>query len=515
MLKLTYLHDRYRSVRLDSVHYCEREIDLAAKRKRRSFFERNGDPKDPTEQRMLLFNRTVREAPDLAALVHILKMPYMTRETCKVNLARIVSVLPNLRYVDLPEGFYSDDPACSPLRQEIQHRCPEIRKTRYIKGSEESFSMLAQEPTWQNMEVLELSGLQVELDILLYVLSSFTSLQSLTLGDIPSLDDSLFHLDPSMPLFPPLKCLTLDVAPSITSAGLMAYLSRSETRAVLTELCLFQTGIPPQELYGILSHTPQLTALRVRDMISRALPLAPLPHLASKSLRTLHFEILPSNPSHEAPSETYYSYLATSILSGSLPSLTDVFAFSLSLPELLLSPPVAPFTGPTKPRFSTVPPMRDPGPPTTTKPRFTPLPLSPLRTTFQSLNFPNQNVSPLTGIKVPLSIYTKSLAAPELEWNLTTIDPPSERNGRRGSASTTRPISLAMWEKAPASPTWSARSRDSVLVGNGFGGFLVVPEEDGGSANGTRRSSPMSPPTRLQLSPLSRGGGGYDADWMG
>lgn len=122
---------RYSHVRIDPVHYCELEVELAAKRKRRSFFDRNGDPIDAPQVRLNLLMNTVRQDPDLGDMVLSLRMPYMTREANKAEIARTVSVLPNLRYVDLPTGIFHDDQSCHALKQELMARCPDLRRMSY------------------------------------------------------------------------------------------------------------------------------------------------------------------------------------------------------------------------------------------------------------------------------------------------------------------------------------------------------------------------------------------------
>ncbi|MCJ1382407.1 hypothetical protein MMC17_005520 [Xylographa soralifera] len=386
-------------------------------------------------------------------------MPYMTRETCKADLARTVSVLPNLRYVDLPEGFFSDDPSSSTLRQELQYRCPEVRSMKYHAGAESSFTLLAHSRLWQNLETLELIGLEVEPDTLLYVLASLPTLQEVKLGEIPSLDDTIFGQNNSLPPFPPLTALHLEGTPSITASGLIAYLSRPETRDLLTRLSLFTTGVLPQDLHTVLSCAPHLSHLIINETVSRSFPLKPVPPLASRSLRTLHYEIFSSSHSPNPPSDTYYTYIASSLLSGALPCLRELYAFSPSLPKLLLILPNAPFAGSDKSsRFSTA---------------------SSIYSTSSQLG-PIFGASSLSGLVSSLAIYTKPPETIETEWSLTTLELPSECNGRRGSASATRPMSLLTSDRSGSPNSGSGRSKDSVLVGNGFGGYLAVPNEDGG-----------------------------------
>ncbi|MCJ1473571.1 hypothetical protein MMC13_002222 [Lambiella insularis] len=448
----------YHSVRFDPVHYCEREIMLATNRKRGSFFDRNGDPKDPAEERLKQFSASVRSNGYLADLVLLLKMPYMIRESCKADVARTISVLPNLRYVDLPEGLFSDESPSIMLKQELEHRCPEIRKMKYSPGSEGSFARLAQSRIWQNLEIVELEGLAVEPDTLLYVLASFHALQKAKLGDMSSLDDTIFIPNNLLPPFPPLTSLSLRNTPSISTSGLVAYLSRPDAREVLTHLTLSETGIYPQNLHEFLLSAPHLSHLSIKETVSRSFPLKPVPPLASRSLYTLHYEIQSSSPSPHPPSESYYTYLASSLLSSSLPSLHNLYTLCPSLPDLLLFPPSAPFTNDNpSSRFSTASSLYS-----------TPSPTG-------WANLPGPHVS---GIISPLSLYSKPPEYPEQEWCVTAIEPASERNGRRSSVSATRPISLVASERSASPNSGSGRSNGSTYVGNGFGGFLAVPSED-------------------------------------
>ncbi|KAL8741774.1 MAG: hypothetical protein Q9190_005655 [Brigantiaea leucoxantha] len=434
----------YHNVRIDPVHYCEREVDLAAKRKRKSFFERNGEPVDAPKQRIEQFSRTVRDNQSLAIQVEFLKMPYMTRETCVADLARTVSVLPNLKYVDLPDGIYSDDKSCLTLKQELEARCPDIRKMKYLHGAERSFAKLSQLRPWQNLETLELARLELEPNVLASMLASFPVLHDLKLENLPLIDDSIFRLTQGAALFPPITRLVLQNTPRITANGFEAYLSRPETREVLESLTLDDTGVLPSELHRILARATNLTTLRMNQSVHRALPSSSIPPLASRSLQTFYFEIeSPSTSPNDLqpPSESYYQYLSSSISSGNFPSLSALYALSTSLPSLLLPPPIAPFAATSS--------------------------------------------SPSSGLRRPLTLFTKSI--PEHDWNITVISPPTPTN-RRGSATVTRPISFYNGS-TELGPQWGDRARDSMIVGNGFGGFLAVPTDDGrpGSSSGSHK----------------------------
>ncbi|EAW14903.1 F-box domain protein [Aspergillus clavatus NRRL 1] len=435
----------YSNVRIDAVHYCELEVLLAARRKRRSFFDRNGDPIDAPQARLELFMRSVRQSYELGGLVLSLRMPYMTREATKAGIARTVSVCPNLRYVDLPVGIFSDDPSCLALKQELMARCPDIRRMSYRHGAEGSFSQLPGSQRWMNLEILELSRLQIEPSILRFALGSFPRLRELTLEELPWLDDSAFAQTQSLPPFPAVQRLTLRDTPNVTASGLAAFFALPINRKSLQFLTLSSTGVLPSALYQILSSAPNLQGLSVIQEVSRSFPTEQIPPLTSTSLSMLHYEITSSNSSFGLPpvAGSYYTYLISSLMTNALPALRDLYVRDASFPEaLLLAPPPRLFG------------RGERGP--------------------QSFG---------GGLSQPLNVYSKGLD--ELEWNFTPYEPPQTR-GRRDS--TTRPVSL---HDAQLSRTWGGDARKSVLVGNGFGGFLAIPvnEERPKSSGGWRRDS--------------------------
>ena len=419
------------------MHFCQREIDLAEKRKRKSFLNRNGEPKDAPTERLKLFARTVKENQYLAAQVHLFKVPYMTRESCKAELARAVSALPNLRYVDLPEGLYNDEPSSGMLKAELQSRCPDLRRMRYAAGAERSFAKLIQLHIWQNLEILELSNLAIEPATLVYALDSFPVLHELKLSGLSLLDDTAFHPNPQRLSIRPVTKLSLEEAPNVSTQGIMAYLSRPETREVVADLTLINTGVYLDSLHTIFAAAPYLHTVHIAETVSRALQSSSVPVLASPSVKSLHYEIVnPSNPSQiphtlRPAAESYYNYLASSLLQGALPALDELYVLSNSLPDLLLPPPIAPFAQ-------------------------------------------DDAKTPQSGLARPLHLYTKSIV--EMEWQYTHISPPTAAN-RRGSATKTRPLSLYNHNHS-LGPQWGDKARDSVMVGNGFGGFLAIPSED-------------------------------------
>ena len=422
---------RYHSIRIDSVHYCDREVELAAQRRRRSS---SGRHESPPQERLQLLSRTVRENPFLAQKLHFLKIPYMTREGSVADLARTISFAPNLLYVDLPDSAYTDDPSSSMLKMELQSRCPRIRHMRYLHGSEASFQALAYTGHWTDLEALELSDLAVEVTTIIDVVVSLTALRNIKLVNMALLDDSLFDVGLRAVSFPPLVKFHLQGISNISIQGLVTYLSKQETKDTIKQLLLVDTDVPTSEVHQILSANPNLESLHVVSSVSRALPVSRVPRLASPSLRVLHYEISghstsPSVP--PSPSESYYAYLSDSILYGSLPTLSHLYAFSDTPQKLLQLAPGQ--SHPTNGMGAEPPPLS-------------------------------------LGIAKPFLLYTKAVR--EMEWNVTLILPPSTTN-RRGRTTATRPESLCF--AAPLSPQYRNDGRSSVVVGNGFGGFLTVP----------------------------------------
>lgn len=374
----------------------------------------------------------------------------MTRETSKQDLARTVSVLPNLRYVDLPDGVFTGDPSCNTLFGELLARCPDIRKMSYKAGSEQSMEILTKR-YWQSLEILELSGIAVEPSTLRMVLGSLPTLHELTISDIPWLDDTIFESAHSLPEFPPLQTLSLERVPRITANGMRTYLSHPQNRAILANLAFNATGVLVQELPYFLWDASNLNTLSIIETVSRSLPLGTAENmpLTSISLKTLHFEIADSEEAHglQKPASTYYAYLAQSLHANQLPALTQLFVRDPDFPELLLlPPPPAPFAEGGS-RASTA------------------------------------SMHPPRGFNQPLEVFSKGLD--ENDWVFTSIMPTFSPNGqRRGSASLSggRPLSAYSASRG-LGPQWAqggfgGEARKSIIVGNGFGGFLAVPQEE-------------------------------------
>ncbi|KAL2130613.1 hypothetical protein VTI74DRAFT_6159 [Chaetomium olivicolor] len=340
----------YHSIRIDSVHYCDLEAVLAERRKRRSFFDRNGEPEDPAQARLKLLCRTLRDDPTRRGrLVQFLKMPYMLRESCQADLARTIAVTPNLRYVDLPEGLFTDEPPFLTLRLEVQARCLELRKMTYMGGSENSLQVLASGRVWTKLEVLELIGVETEPGMLRQVLGSLGNLRALKVNQTTSFSDETLAWSEMLPPFPPLEEFILTNVPNVTAAGLKAWLVLPEARQALRVLTLNGTGVPAWSLQELLVYLPGLKHLSIIDSVSTTMQAATgshnIPPLSSTSLESLHFEITaaPTSPKYSGVTASYYNYLASSLLSGGLPNLRAVYVRDPNFPDLLLGlPPPTP-----------------------------------------------------------------------------------------------------------------------------------------------------------------------------
>ncbi|KAK4204258.1 hypothetical protein QBC40DRAFT_192262 [Triangularia verruculosa] len=528
----------YHSVRLDPVHYCPLEPILSDRRKRRSFFDRNGSPEDPCSTRLKLLCRTLREDPvRRGVLVEYLKMPYMLREAAQADLARTIAVTPQLRYVDLPEGLFTDEPNFVTLRLEVQARCLELRKMSYLRGSENSLQALATGRVWTKLEVLELNRVQMDGGMLRMVLGGLGQLKALKMEGMEGVGDELFGggWEEQLPPFPgTVEELILTDCKNITADGLRAWLSTSpEARERLRVLTLNNTGVRIWELQSIISLARGLKHLSIVEKVSVPMPSSPdLQPLRSTSLTTLRYEITSASAAkkYNSPSSnltpSYYSYLASSLLSGGLPNLHSAYVRDPSFPDLLLGLPpllsptrpgssgsLGPFgsSPPTSPKpatFGGLPPLQ-PGSLPNTNPFAAPpghrhqSSINSLHNTpFAGGGMGGQNQQPnrfssnnpfasltsshtgFMNLPAKLEVFTKSEDDDQLNWNFVKIGGGGTRaggNGKKGE----RPLSSYGLgaDIIGDAGNWSsgAGARRSVLVGGRGegGGFLAVPMEGG------------------------------------
>ncbi|KJZ74172.1 hypothetical protein HIM_06403 [Hirsutella minnesotensis 3608] len=524
----------YHSVRIDPVHYCKLEAFLAEKRKKTSRFDRNGIPEDPALARLRLLRRTVRDDPTrIGKLVQFLKTPYMIRESCHVELAQTIAVLPNLQYVDLPEGMFSDEPNYATLRLEVQARCPNLRKMSYVRGSERSFAVLASGQVWTRLEVLELDRLEIDPVVLRAVLASLSRLRALKVTETPSFSDEVMACDDGLPPLPAVEELIIKDAPRMTTAGLVEYLSWYETQKTLKVLTLKDTGVQPARLQEVLSMAPALQALAVQTKVSDSFPNSEdIRPLASTQLRTLRFEISATSKAGPYATPGYYAYLASSVLMGALPRVHRLYVLDETFPEKLsglppLPPPGTMFAssrgrpgssssnnynnnppsmrvspGPMSPGIMSPPPMSPTSPTTPPRRRVPSMSVSVnSHRRFSSNNpFASRLGPPPTQT---LEVFTKSS---ELgTWNFARVDSVLGPGPGAGSApgGKQRPLSAYGLAADVTGPGWDrGEARRSVMIGDGAGGFLAVPGGGDGGPVG------LSPPRGFSdiARPSSSGG---------
>jgi hypothetical protein len=407
------------------VHYCELE-EVYAEQRRKS---RHGDEVDRPTARLQQLCQSVRGNQYLGQRVRFIKLPYMLRESAKADLARTVSGCPNLEYIDLPDGFYTGDASCQLLRQELQARCPHMRKMKYNEGGEQALESLIH-GHWQGLNVLELNKLHTEPTVLRQVLGMLPNLSELRMSGVSWMNDSTFHNAPGLPPFPALDTLRLEKVHGVTAEGLALYLSSpmcaNRLRTLIIKDC---SGITASSLHVLLQAATSLKTLEYTAVVNAALPLDPIPPMGSFTLHKLNYEIISTSSTQlYPPAASYYQYLANCLMANCLPTLRQLFVRDPDFPETLtLAPPIRPFSEAPPPMF-------------------------------------NQ----------PLEVYSKG--SDELEWIFTSIIPP-ETSGRRASVSVGRPLSSYSAHKGLGAQ-WGGDARKSVVVPNGFGGFLAVPADE-------------------------------------
>lgn len=435
----------------------------------------------------------------MGARVRFLKTPYMLRESCQADLARTIAVLPNLRYVDLPEGLFSDDPSFSTLRLEVQARCADLRKMTYLAGAERSIELLARGNVWRNLEVLELIKLNIDPVILRHVLGALGNLRALKITEMRSFSDEVFAFNENLPHFPALLELILKKTPRVTEAGLAEYLSRPDAGSALKVLSLWRTGVKPTRVQDVLEHALNLKTLSIHDTVDSAIPSgAGLKRITSRSLQTIRYEVSNStNDGYSSAAASHYTYLASSILAGGLPRLRAVYVCDPTFPDQLLGidlPPLPPFSGGRPSSSHGARGSQSFSPPksygsSNNNFSFSP----PKRNMDPTSRFSSNNPFAGTGsLTRTLEVFTKSDEG--MDWSFVKVQPihgggggfgPSSRfggGGRRGSQSQ-RPTSGYGLGTDITGMGWNTgAARRSVMVGNGTGGFLAIPSDNGDSS---------------------------------
>ncbi|KAI9712582.1 MAG: hypothetical protein M1828_001683 [Chrysothrix sp. TS-e1954] len=330
----------YHTIRIDPVHYCPYGLVLSDQRKRRHI-----NPAQVPIRRLERLESTLRSSAKLASRIQLVKLSFTTRETAGAVLTRLVSLLANVRYVDLPEGFYKADQATAVLRHEMQARCPNVRKMTYMTGAEHMFEKHAHDAVWSNLEVMEIRGLNISASAFRTVMGAFSALRELIISNVKSLDDSAFETSSSLPGLPLIRKLVLEDMPLVSSAGLIALLSRPPAQAALSRLTLVNTNVEIESVHAVLARGGNLEHLSISQSAKGSTRLHATPPLSSRNLKTLAWEI--TAPESDSPSmgdriqstDPYYSYLGSSLQAQTMPGLRKVYVRDSRFPQTLVSGP--------------------------------------------------------------------------------------------------------------------------------------------------------------------------------
>ena len=318
----------YRNIRLEQVHYCELEEELWRRRNRKSFFAKGStDSNEQVKVRIKFLYRTIQENEQIANTVLYLKAPFWVREGCKQELALLVSLIPNVRYIDIPQSVYTGDNS-GPLLATMRSRSSQLRLMGWRAGGEHSLMQIASEQPWKMLEVISLSNLKLDDTQIQSVLASLPQLKSVTLEEMAYITDTLFDSSNESIGFPLIKSLVIQECPKLTIAGIKQYLILQCTDPTLEELTLTNAGVIPDHLNSILDIAPVLRVLSITCAVSKPCPpAAQLRYLSSKSLKKITYDVTNCDSSQglTAGAPSYYQYLADSLCSGTLPSLNKLY----------------------------------------------------------------------------------------------------------------------------------------------------------------------------------------------
>ena len=311
------------------MHYCGLEEELWERRNRRSFFSNaDSDSNEPVKTRMKLLYRTIQENEGIAYTILYIKAPYWVREGCKQELTLLVSLVPNVRYIDLPQAAFTADSSC-PLLATMKSRSSQLRLMRWESGAEQVFIHTGSEQPWKMLEVVSLSNMKIDDTQLQSVLVTLPHLRSVSLVEMAHLTDALFNSNAESMGFPLVKSLVVEQCCKITITGIKQYLLLQNAEPTLEELTLTSTSIIPDQINSILDIAPALRVLSITCEVSKPCPpLSQLPYLSSTSLKEIKYDIVDSSSSEGLTSgaPSYYQYLADSLCAGKLPYLKKMYA---------------------------------------------------------------------------------------------------------------------------------------------------------------------------------------------
>jgi hypothetical protein len=306
--------------------------------------------------RMILLRRTLRSSPQIAAMVHNLKVPVppqgVSLEEYHNLVASIVMSCPNLEslvglYPNYNHSFTRLFHALS-TRQRLKEmnwmiEASPFQRQHRIRSSSGNLPQMSS----RSMDVLTPGDLQPQqsaaflenhlnwgylttLTIHCFPGATLTpdTLISTTLQVLPSLQNLyLSHLpvtafnDGNLLSLPPLKKLSLSYLPGVSSVGLSALATGSASQS-LTMLSIRHSNLDSlAALARIFSNFPKLETFSLVQSFPPTLPedtfIWLMPYLASASLRKLHWDITtPSTSAYVAD-----SILARSIGAAGFPSL--------------------------------------------------------------------------------------------------------------------------------------------------------------------------------------------------
>ncbi|PWW71846.1 hypothetical protein C7212DRAFT_360368 [Tuber magnatum] len=199
------------------------------------------DMRELSHWSLLLRYRSIQlddENEAMATLTEFLKIPYMARETYKQDLARPVSLSPNLSWVGGSGGVFN----------------------------------LWIEPPWLYLQVVDLTDMGVENQDLVRMLSSIPYLTNLKMKSTPRTTDAVSN-------------------PTTTNAGLSLALQTFAIQGIpfitidrtLERLTITNTPIPVHFLHQILPLATHLISLSIRPQVLRTISHQGVPLLASRT----------------------------------------------------------------------------------------------------------------------------------------------------------------------------------------------------------------------------------------
>lgn len=313
--------------------------------------------------RLVLLRRTLRSKPQIAALVHSLKVPAVPADTpldkYQNLVASVIMACPNFERL---VGFHQEyDHSFNRLFNALSTReqlkdmtwvieaSPLQRRQPSSKSSSGSSGMLNQDNRKflaapgdlhpdQSAQFLEMHANWSQLTTLtIHCLPGATltpvSLLGTMMAHLPELED--LHLsslpptafnDSNLLSLPPLRTLSLSDMCGISDAGLAAFARRPSSQSIKS-LTLRNIGLDSLPVLGrLFSH---LTSLETFALVQANAPLLPdgemiwlFPYIASASLRKLHWDITSS----EASASRSNSILTRSITANGFPSLRVIRA---------------------------------------------------------------------------------------------------------------------------------------------------------------------------------------------